>query len=236
MKVSKRWLRISLSGYPIVAILNGRKTQMRAAIVKPEGGLVLADVLGRIGCNVDGPDGAYLWDFATYQVGERVHVVEPWRTPLRPTEPWRTPLRPTIQYQADEWVRTPDPWPSGSTNARWSSPRHMPRWASRLTLEILEVRLQRLHDITEADATAEGMIFTDYGRTVYGTPQPGWSEAPSSRSDQCHGSARAAFGDAFNRRHAGVDWNLRNGPSPWDRNPYVWAYTFKAHTGSTHGA
>jgi hypothetical protein len=88
----------------------------------------------------------------------------------------------------------------------------------------------------EADATAEGMIFTDYGRTVYGTPQLGWSEAPSSRSDQCHGSARAAFGNAFNRRHAGVDWNLRNGPSPWDRNPYVWAYTFKAHTGSTHGA
>lgn len=77
-------------------------------------------------------------------------------------------------------------------------PCHMPRWASRITLEITAVRAERLQDISEADAQAEGVI-------LKGT----------SRYD---GVARDAF-EAL--------WESINGPGSWDANPWVWAITFR---------
>ena len=67
---------------------------------------------------------------------------------------------------------------------------HMPRWASRITLGIAAVRLQRLQAITEADVRSEG----------------------------------CAHGQAFTDL-----WNDINGAHSWDRNPWVWAITFR-HT------
>lgn len=86
----------------------------------------------------------------------------------------------------------------------WKSPRVMPKKASRLTLEILDVRAQKLKDVSHEDAVAEGFY----------------------RIDPCaqypHGNAwgRQAFAGAWDKLHK------RDG-MPWDKNPWVWVYTFK---------
>lgn len=95
---------------------------------------------------------------------------------------------------------------------RWRPSIHMPRWASRLTLEISEVRVQRLQEISDEAAAAEGMDFrpidTFPGVKAWHAPD-GWS----------HKTARGAFDHA---------WESINGKrAPWASNPWVWAITFK---------
>ena len=88
---------------------------------------------------------------------------------------------------------------------------HMPRWASRLTLEITEVRVERLQDITEADAKAEG--------------------AEQLSMDDDGNFYRLAGQGTYRTGYAGL-WNHINGDKAgmsWDDNPWVWALTFKVH-------
>jgi hypothetical protein len=116
---------------------------------------------------------------------------------------------------------------------KWTPSIFMPRWASRTNLTPIQARLMRLQDITDEDAVAEGVTFTDYGRTgargVLDAPRtlPGWCYGPSMSYGECFYSARHAFANCWNRLHGGPRWNLEPGPSPWDLNPWVWAYTFR---------
>lgn len=80
--------------------------------------------------------------------------------------------------------------------------RFLPAWASRITLRITDVRVERLQDISEADAMAEGVPFTDL-------PQG------RSKPDPLH---RAQFADL---------WESINGPESWRANPWVWAVSFE---------
>lgn len=82
----------------------------------------------------------------------------------------------------------------------------MPRWASRLTLEITGVRVERLHDITEDDAKAEGALLCD--------------EATGRHSlDDTRGSYRLGFWAL---------WDAINGKRcPWSSNPWVWRVEFR---------
>jgi hypothetical protein len=86
---------------------------------------------------------------------------------------------------------------------RWTPSIHMPRWASRLTLTVTGVRLQRLQEISEVDAVAEGIqrsLLT--GRFVPGNcDYPEW---------------------AFHEL-----WNQVYGAGAWEVNPWVWCATFK---------
>lgn len=66
-----------------------------------------------------------------------------------------------IKPNGDAFYRADDPaasgWNSGSTTTKWKPSIFMPRWASRITLRVLDVRVERVQKITEADARAEGV-------------------------------------------------------------------------------
>jgi hypothetical protein len=80
---------------------------------------------------------------------------------------------------------------------------HMPRWASRITLELTAVRVERLQDITEADAAAEGW-----------EKQPERSQDPEVHYD----AARDWYADL---------WDTINGKGSWAENPWVWVVEFR---------
>lgn len=86
---------------------------------------------------------------------------------------------------------------------KWRPSIHMPRWASRITLEVTDVRGQRLQDISEEDAIAEGCEreFTPDG------------------SDYGCGLTTAVENFA-------LLWNSINGDGSWETNPWVWCLTF----------
>lgn len=86
---------------------------------------------------------------------------------------------------------------------------HMPRWASRLTLEVTGVKVERLQDISEADAASE-CVESD---------TDGWFDCQMPATQRCT-SARGAFQTL---------WDAINGPGAWDRNPWVCAITFRPH-------
>ena len=94
----------------------------------------------------------------------------------------------------------------------WASSAFMPRWASRITLEIISVRVERLNNITEEDAKAEGV---DFG---FWHPQQGVFSEPTDEEDE----QNSCFRDGF-----GFLWESIHGPGSWDANPWVWVIEFK---------
>jgi hypothetical protein len=86
----------------------------------------------------------------------------------------------------------------------------MPRAASRLTLEITNIRIERLNHISEADAIAEGVTWRkcdDFNPVPIAGPY-----------GPCSGPARAAYYAL---------WESINGPGSWEANPWVWVVEFK---------
>lgn len=97
-----------------------------------------------------------------------------------------------------------------ATGYRWRPSIYMPREASRITLEVTEVRAQRLQEISEEDAKAEGFSGELMPATINGEP------------------GRVAFFDA--RQWFGHLWDAINGKRPgcsWADNPWIWAVSFK---------
>lgn len=94
---------------------------------------------------------------------------------------------------------------------------HMPRSASRILLEITDIRVERLQDISEADAKAEGVenqLWYDKHADKY--LQYFWNYAGAGY--QSFPTARQSFTSL---------WESINGPESWDENPWVWVITFK---------
>ena len=89
--------------------------------------------------------------------------------------------------------------------SKWTPSIHMPRWASRITLEITDVRIERLQDISEEDAIAEGPP----GLKFPAPPGSYWVTVDGRRQ-------------AFRSL-----WESINGPGSWDANPMVWVVEFK---------
>ena len=96
-----------------------------------------------------------------------------------------------------------------SWRGRWRPSIHMPRWASRITLEIADVRVQRLQDISGLDAIAEGLDHVNDGAAAFGVKgfARSWSNDP-----------RVAYRAL---------WESINGAGSWDANPWVWAISFR---------
>lgn len=110
----------------------------------------------------------------------------------------------------------------------WRPSIHMPRWASRLTLYVTEVRVERLQDISEADAIAEGIardtvgnvreFFVDQESTKdMRDDMPLYFVRGDDRDDALCFTAREAYSRL---------WESINGVGTWDENPWVAAYTF----------
>ena len=112
---------------------------------------------------------------------------------------WDTPIY-KANWVAGEWER------DGRRLSRppWRSPRFMPRWASRITLEVKGVRVERVQDITEEDAKAEG------------TEAVSMEDVPR----QASWSVRQDFAALWNSIHA------KRGHG-WDANPWVWVISFE---------
>ncbi len=105
---------------------------------------------------------------------------------------------------------------------RWRSPLFMPRWASRLLLEVVSVRVQRLQDISEEDAIAEGARhFPDLPSKHPYKQDARWSLEEPSSVDDCMGGPKWAFANYINKLHA-----KPREPDIWDVNPWVWALSF----------
>lgn len=94
----------------------------------------------------------------------------------------------------------------------WKPSIFMPKEACRLFLECTNVRVERLQDITEADAIAEGVIqHSDYGSTgyvLYTDPEASFTDIDAIHSFESL-------------------WEVINGRESWESNPWVWVYDFK---------
>lgn len=105
--------------------------------------------------------------------------------------------------------------------ARWRPSIHMPRWASRILLEIVSVRVERLQDISEDDARAEGI--------ERGKDFPGWYRGPLDGDSAGLAEAGRHFKipTAFPKLAFRALWESINGPKSWAANPWVWVVEFR---------
>lgn len=188
------------------AILDGQKTMTRR--------IVHADIVADMGSDASrvlyrcpyGQPGDYLWVRESW--AQRLDLDR-----LNGTQLYASGVR-NAWYWADGPGKCCNTGCAGAAG-RVRAARFMPRWASRLTLRITDVRVQRLQEISEDDAKAEGAPYYVYGHgPVTKTElriEPGyWG----------HGSYRAGFECLWN------DLNAKRGYG-WDVNPWVWAITFE---------
>lgn len=98
---------------------------------------------------------------------------------------------------------------------KWRPSIHMPRWASRITLEITDVRVERLQEISEADAIAEGVIHAaNCGNGPIYHPSDEFVGTPTCNPIY-------AYGQLWERI------NGSKGPMAWAANPWVWVVEFQ---------
>lgn len=208
---------ILFSAPMVRAILEGRKTQTRRVLkldwlrcLDPEDPEDLAKILSQCPYGVPGDR---LWVRETWGSADQFYQshenetpsVVAYRADLAAIQWDAEPPRKIPKYDIEQW----------NWNAmRWRPSIHMPRWASRLTLEVVSVRVERLHDISEEDAKAEGVEpFPDTSPDEQVIPGPGFNGAVMT--NQRH---RFAFY---------VLWDSINGEGSWDANPFVWVVEFK---------
>jgi hypothetical protein len=185
------------------AILNDRKYQTRR-IIKPQPPEHAIEVfdwqhhnLGESGCYYDDMDGLHFHCKRPYgNVGDLLWVRETW-APMSTFDP--SPETGAI-YRADKH-------PSQRViPVKWSPSIHMPRWASRITLEITGVSIERLHIISPDDVAAEGVEFDMPELTVQ-------------------------FGVDVEARYCMSKlWESINGEGSWNLNPWVWVISFERVT------
>lgn len=199
---------ILFSGPMVRALLDGTKTQTRR-ILKPQPTVPFSAICRDAAGVYTGDEwGEELERLRVpHAPGNRLWVRETWAFDVNAIGSMRDEDGPFV-YAAD---------PSGARTRlceRWTPSIHMPRWASRLTLIVTDVRVQRLHDISEDDAIAEGIEEKEFFGCpcwkIYGDPDG--TVAPDDPI--------ASFASL---------WDHCHGPGAWDVNPWVVATTFTVH-------
>lgn len=226
---------ILFSAPMVRAILAGTKTHTRR-VVKPMRGFEHNNVCRpdmvaekhavwwhgkykRVGCLQEcpyGKPGDRLWVRETWQAihvykdtetgcgGDVVHAD---RIPTSNMQGWWSPF-----YAATDPLANDLPEDRGFP---WRPAIHMPRWASRITLEVTAVRVERLQEISEADCFAEGITSRS---VVAGDARTGCTNAYSVEGAHDSLSPRGSYE---------LLWESINGPRSWDANPFVWVVEFR---------
>jgi len=141
-----------------------------------------------------------------------------------------------VIYEADggfEWNAGDDC--SIETKSYWKSSMFMPRRASRITLEITDIRVERVQDISEEDALAEGVISDD--EYAYWAGEDNLFPCPRCEGYQVHNAFGHDYGitevdctycDTQKKRYR-IVWDSLNAKRgyPWESNPWVWVISFK---------
>jgi hypothetical protein len=215
------------------ALLEGTKTQTRRIFKLPTKGIYERKDMGGWAPTINGGGGTFtfgrdgkrlpvpetigIWHQTTgrcldapFQIGDRLWVREGVAL-VGSVDP------PFVLYRANGYdaecrrhhfdPRTIPP----EEEVRWHPSIHMPRWASRLTLTVTDVRVEQLQDIGAADAIAEGIERTPHGNGDQ------WLSYPA-------GSSAAGWLDP--RESYRTLWEAINGAGSWDTNPWVVALTF----------
>lgn len=200
---------ILFSGEMVRAILDGRKTQTRRVckVAYHAGEWAHAAHPARDGMPVfwwDGADGRSIPGRAEFtQQAYETGAVCPYGQPgdrLWVRETWNC-IDTGRATQQQDWVRYRA---TDGEEMYWRSSIHMPRWASRITLEVVGVRVERIQDISEADAWAEGVT-------------------PAVSVIIPHDAARRSFSGLWDSINAQRGYG-------WDANPWVWVVKFKQVT------
>ncbi len=186
-----------------------------------------------------GPSGC--WNDRTFalhcsygSVGDRLWVREPWHVgkphdERNPTQIWDHLKESdgkgvTVLYDAGGWKsvspfeRVEEKYPDNEPMPSWAgvqrSSMFMPRWASRIMLEIIDVRIERVQDISEEDARAEGCRDDEdpWWRPSYNDPDSGGN--PSARKSYEY------LWDLINGKR-------QDGIYAWSRNPWVFVIGFR---------
>jgi hypothetical protein len=203
---------IIFSAPMVRALLDGRKTQTRR-LIKPQPGVM---------------DRPFQMDDGSWHITDsRGGNMSPLRIPYAPGDRlyvreamhWTDNLRFVADDAVVDFDRMPEDFTAGRPHV---SGMFMPRWASRITLTVTDVRVQRLQEISEADAVADGVTrcawaeaMADDGRTEWHVPEHTPGEYPGLTN--AHPSPVGAFWEL---------WNALHGPEAWDANPWVVALTF----------
>jgi hypothetical protein len=208
---------ILFSAPMVRAILEGRKTQTRR-LVKPVRGfehnaICRPDLAAeqfevwwhgeseRVGCLQSCPYGC---------PGDRLWVREAWRVAECYDNKSGAELNGILSARNAQYAAAADQF-LGVVQGRYRHARFMPRWASRITLEVTGVRVERLNEISEADARAEGCA-GGHGAI----PEYGYNASPVEQY--------------------GFLWEQINGPGSWSANPWVWVVEFARAAQAKEGA
>jgi hypothetical protein len=191
---------IIFSAPMVRALLDGRKTQARRVLGKTSGRVNIfnAEIAWADSYVMDPGNAEWRARYTPYAPGDRLYVREAID---------KASDRDGVFYRADYEAQHGD-----ATGLGWRPSIHMPRWASRLTLTVTEVRVQRLQEISAGDSIAEGVeceTCTAMGQSA------------------CHGRGCFASIDAYRTL-----WNSLHGPDAWDANPWVVALTFNVKRGN----
>ena len=236
-RVAMKERPIAFSGAMVMAILEGRKTMTRRVVKLPnwilsdlESGLVskieLFDILKRghrivrdlhgmdsgqktktFSCPYGAP-GDRLWVRESFTAWD-ASAISTLNIPESKVAVFRADGSCKVVYADGDVLVSDGPEADYSHIKKWKPSIHMPRWASRIMLEIVNVRVERLREITEKDAIAEGV---SVGLGDYFDGQDFWTfpkEYTPIRSFK-------------------VLWHRINGKKhPWSSNPWVWVVEFK---------
>jgi len=198
---------ILFSGPMVRAIMEGRKTQTRR-IVKG----CFPPITGPDHWN-DFTDQAHVFKCPYGKPGDQLWVREAWAWGTGPADGQEPTKDNTAIIYREDWERT---YPKGSDydlSGSWKPSIHMPRWASRIQLEVTGVRVERLQDISEEDAWAEGV------------PCSAWQEW-----DWDDDGYPTPWGKRYQRAKEEYEelWESINGLGSWASDPFVWVIEFKA--------